>query len=86
MATKKEQPKGYLCKIKISAKKRREIEICAKMKGITFNRFVKDAIIQSIEESKSLIAENNGVLSNQLDLFDVENYYKSEEVQLEIDL
>ena len=30
MAKKKEENKGYLCKIKISAKKKREIETCAK--------------------------------------------------------
>jgi len=85
MAKKKEQPKGYLCKIKISAKKKREIEAYAKMKGVTFNRFVKDAINQSIVESKNQIPENNSVLRNQLDLFDVDAYFKSG-AQLDIDL
>ena len=85
MAKKKEQSKGYLCKIKISAKKKREIEAYANMKGITFNRFVKDAINQSIEESKNQIPENNGVLRNQLNLFDVETYSITE-TQLNIDL
>ena len=85
MAKKKEENKGYLCKIKISAKKKREIETCAKIKGITFNRFVKDAINQSLLESKIRILEDNDVLRNQLELFDVDAYFKSG-AQLDIEL
>jgi hypothetical protein len=85
MAKKKEQEKGCLCRIKISAKKKRDIEACAKAKGITFNRFVKDAINQSIMESKIQILENNDALRNQLELFDVDAYFKSG-AQLDIEL
>ena len=85
MAKKKEHPKGYICKIKISAKKRREIEACAKMKGVTFNRFVKDAINQSVVESKIRLLESNDALRNQLELFDVDAYFKNG-AQLDIDL
>jgi len=85
MAKKKEQSKGCLCKIRISAKKKREIEIYAKMKGITFNRFLKDAINQSIEDSKSQLPDYNGVLRNQLNLFDEEDCSITE-TQLIIDL
>lgn len=85
MAKKKEQEEGCLCRIKISAKKKREIETCAKAKGITFNRFVKDAINQSIMESKSQIPENNDALRNQMELFDVDAYFKSG-AQLDIEL
>ena len=85
MAKKKEQEKAYLCRIKISAKKKKEIEICAKAKGITFNRFVKDAINQSVTESKIQILENNAALRNQLELFDVDAYFKSG-AQLDIEL
>ncbi|MDR1182559.1 MAG: hypothetical protein LBL13_11330 [Bacteroidales bacterium] len=82
---KKKKEKSYTYKVRISAKKKRNIEICAKAKGITFNRFIKDAINQSLMESKALISENNDVLRNQLELFNAEDFSKNE-IQLVIDL
>ena len=68
MSPKDKKEKAYVCKIKISAKKRCDIELCAKAKGITFNRFIKDAINQCFMECKSQM-NDNGVLPNQLELF-----------------
>jgi hypothetical protein len=82
---KKKEEKGYICKIKISAKKKRSIEICARAKGITLNRFIKDAINQSLIEAKAQMTDNNGVLKNQLELFDTEDFFKTE-IQLNLDL
>lgn len=72
MAKKKRQEKGYLCKIKISAKKKREIEICANAKGVSVNRFIKNAINQTLSELNIQTEENTDTLRNQLDLFDID--------------
>ncbi len=80
----KKEEKSYICKIKISARKRQEIEACAKAKGITFNRFIKDAINQNLIEYKTQMSDNE-ILRNQLELFDVDGYFKSG-AQLDIDL
>jgi hypothetical protein len=82
---KKKKEKSYTCKIRISAKKKQNIEICAKAKGITLNRFIKDAINQSLMEYKMYASENSDVLRNQLELFDAEDFLKNE-TQLVIDL
>jgi hypothetical protein len=82
---KKKKEKTYTCKIKISVKKRKDIEVCAKAKGITLNRFIKDAINQSILEFKVTPIEDNSILRNQLKLFDTEDYFKNDE-QLNLDL
>jgi hypothetical protein len=73
---KRKEEKSYTCKIKISAKKRQSLEVCAKAKGVTLNRFIKDVINQSLIENKpqTLTSENDGVLKNQLKLFDIEEY------------
>jgi hypothetical protein len=68
MFDKEKEAENYLCEIEISAKKRQEIEICAKSKGMTFDQFIKDAINQGILECKSQTNENE-VLPNQLELF-----------------
>jgi hypothetical protein len=72
VAKKKRQEKGYLCKIKISAKKKREIEICANAKGVSVNRFIKNAINQTLSELNIQTEENTDTLRNQLDLFDID--------------
>jgi len=71
MHDKEKEGKNYLYEIELTAKKRQEIETCAKSKGITFDQFIKEAINQNILDSKSQIAENE-VLRNQLKLFRVE--------------
>lgn len=65
---KNKKEKNYLCKLKITAQKKRDIEACAKAKGMTFNRFIKDAINQNITSCKSQM-NDSGVLHNQLELF-----------------
>ncbi|MDR2410778.1 MAG: hypothetical protein LBE13_22075 [Bacteroidales bacterium] len=83
---KKKEERSYTCRIKISATKKRNIEKYASAKGITLNRFIKDAINQSLTEAKAQhITENNGVLKNQLKLFDTEEYLQNE-TQLNLDL
>jgi uncharacterized protein (DUF1778 family) len=82
----KKEERSYTCRIKISATKKRNIEMCAKAKGITLNRFIKDAINQSLIEAKAQqIVENNGILKNQLKLFDTEECFQKE-TQLNLDL
>ncbi|MDR0603128.1 MAG: hypothetical protein LBG80_02345 [Bacteroidales bacterium] len=83
---KKKKERSYTCRIKISATKKRNIEMCAKAQGITLNRFIKDAINQSLTEVKALQAiEDNGILKNQLKLFDMEECLQNE-TQLSLDL
>ena len=80
---KKSKGKVYILKIKISAKKRREITACAKIKDITVNQFIKDAINQCLINCK--MQYDNSVLRNQLELFNIEEYFKNG-TQLNIEL
>lgn len=76
--------KSFTFKIKISAKRKKEITACAAIKGVTVNHFIKDAINQSLINHKTQSSEN-GVLRNQLELFNIEDYFKNG-TQLNIEL
>jgi hypothetical protein len=71
MHDKENEEKNYFYEIEIFAQKKQDIEACAKAKGITFDKFIKEAINQSILECKLQTIEND-VLPNQLKLFNEE--------------
>jgi len=68
MHDKENEEKNYFYEIEISAQKKQDIEVCAKAKGITFDKFIKEAINQSILECELQIVDNEA-LPNQLNLF-----------------
>ena len=81
---KKKKEKSYIFKIKLSAKRKKDITVCAKTKGMSVNRFIKDAINQSLTNYKAQVNESC-VPKNQLELFNVDDYFKSGS-QLNIEL
>ena len=79
----KKKEKSYIFKIKLSARKKRDITACAKAKGMSVNSFIKEVINQSLTDYKQ--QANDNIPKNQLELFNVDDYFKSG-AQLNIEL
>ncbi len=75
--------KSYIYKIKLSAKKKREINWIAHKEGITSNRVIKNAIQEYLSQYDLSELYNNPILRNQLELFNIEEATK-ENYQLDL--